>query len=41
LHYFVGLQYEQIAEVLGISVTTAKREWRTARLWLYRELTQG
>lgn len=41
MHYFVGLKYEEIAEVLGISVTTVKREWRTARLWLYRELTQG
>jgi RNA polymerase sigma factor (TIGR02999 family) len=40
LHYLVGLQYEQIAEVMGISVTTAKREWRTARLWLFRELTK-
>lgn len=38
LHYFVGLTYEETAEVLGISVTTVKREWKTAKLWLYREL---
>jgi RNA polymerase sigma factor (TIGR02999 family) len=38
LHYFVGLTYEEIAEVLGVSVTTVKREWHTAKLWLYREL---
>lgn len=40
MHFFVGLNYEQIAELLGISVTTVKREWRTARLWLFRELTK-
>lgn len=38
MSYFVGLKYEEIAELLGISVTTVKREWRTARLWLHREL---
>lgn len=38
LHFFVGLTYEEIAEVVGVSVTTVKREWQTAKLWLYREL---
>lgn len=38
LRFFMGLDNEEIAEVLGISPTTVKREWRTARLWLYREL---
>jgi RNA polymerase sigma factor (TIGR02999 family) len=40
MHFFVGLNYEEIAEVLGISVTTVKREWKTARLWLFRELAK-
>lgn len=40
LRFFTGLSHEEIAEVLGISVTTVKREWRTARLWLFRELTK-
>lgn len=40
LRFFVGLSHEEIAELLEISVTTVKREWRMARLWLYRELTQ-
>jgi RNA polymerase sigma-70 factor (ECF subfamily) len=40
MRFFVGLSHEEIAEVLGISVTTVKREWRTARLWLFRELTK-
>lgn len=38
LRYFAGLTVEETAEVLGWSVTTVKREWRTARAWLYREL---
>jgi RNA polymerase sigma factor (TIGR02999 family) len=40
LRFFVGLSHYEIAELLGISVTTVKREWRTAKLWLYRELAQ-
>jgi RNA polymerase sigma factor (TIGR02999 family) len=39
MRFFMGLSSEEIAEILGISVTTVKREWRTARLWLHRELT--
>jgi RNA polymerase sigma-70 factor, ECF subfamily len=39
LRFFTGLSHEEIAELLGISVTTVKREWRTAKLWLYRELS--
>ncbi len=38
LRFFMGLDNEEIAEVLGISPTTVKREWRTAKLWLHREL---
>ena len=38
LRYFAGLKNDEIAEVLGISTRTVKREWRTARLWLYQEL---
>jgi RNA polymerase sigma factor (TIGR02999 family) len=39
LRYFAGLTIEQAAEVLGISPTTAKREWAYARAWLYRCIT--
>ena len=38
MRFFMGLSHEQIADVLEISVTTVKREWRTAKLWLYQEL---
>ena len=38
LRYFAGLSIEETAGVLGISHATVEREWRTARLWLRREL---
>src|ERR1035437_462512 len=38
LRYFVGLTFEEAAEVLGISVATAKRHWAYARAWLYEEI---
>jgi RNA polymerase sigma factor (TIGR02999 family) len=40
LRYFGGLTEEEIAEVLAISLRTVKREWATARAWLYAELTR-
>lgn len=41
MRFFGGLGNEEIAEILEISPTTVKREWATARLWLFRELSQG
>ena len=38
LRYFVGLTFEEAAEVLGISVATAKRHWTYARAFLYAEI---
>ena len=38
LRYFGGLSVEETAEVLGISPTTARREWRRAKAWLYRAM---
>ncbi len=38
LRFFGGLTVEETAEVIGLSPTTVKREWRAARAWLYREL---
>jgi RNA polymerase sigma factor (TIGR02999 family) len=40
MRFFMGLSHEEIADVLEISVTTVKREWRMAKLWLHRELTR-
>jgi RNA polymerase sigma factor (TIGR02999 family) len=36
--YFVGMTLEEIAEILGISVTTAKRDLAYARTWLFNEI---
>jgi RNA polymerase sigma factor (TIGR02999 family) len=41
LRFFGGLNVEETAEVLGVSSATIKREWRTAKAWLYRELQAG
>jgi RNA polymerase sigma factor (TIGR02999 family) len=41
LRYFVGLTIEETAEVLDISVATAKRHWTYSRAWLFRELTRS
>ena len=38
LRYFAGLTIEETASVLEVSTMTVKREWRTARLWLWKEL---
>jgi len=40
LRYFAGLTIEQTAEVLGVSVATAKRYWAYARAWLIRQIGQ-
>ena len=39
--FFGGLTHEEIAEVLGVSVPTVRRDWRIAKAWLTRELGQG
>ncbi|HYP00116.1 MAG TPA: sigma-70 family RNA polymerase sigma factor [Pyrinomonadaceae bacterium] len=41
MRFFGGLTDEEIAEVLGVSTRTVLRDWKTARLWLYRELSQN
>lgn len=38
LHYFGGLEFGPIAELLGVSERTVQRDWRGARAWLQREL---
>lgn len=36
--FFGGLTYDEIADVLGVSVATVRRAWDLARMWLRREL---
>src|SRR5688572_24641906 len=38
LRYFVGMNFEETAEALGIAVPTAKQWWAYARAWLRVEL---
>jgi RNA polymerase sigma factor (TIGR02999 family) len=38
LKYFVGLTFEEAAEVLGIAVPTAKQWWAYTRAWLRVEM---
>jgi RNA polymerase sigma factor (TIGR02999 family) len=38
LRFFAGLSVKETAEALGISPATVKRDWATAKLWLYNEL---
>jgi RNA polymerase sigma factor (TIGR02999 family) len=41
LRAFGGLTIDEAAQVLGVSPSTAKRDWRTAKAWLNRELGSG
>ena len=41
LKFFGGLTVEDTAEVLGVSPSTVKRDWTTARAWLFRELNRS
>jgi RNA polymerase sigma factor (sigma-70 family) len=40
LRFFSGLDPVETAEVLGVSESTIKRDWRMAKAWLHRELTR-
>ncbi len=41
LRFFGGLTVEETAQVLQISAQTVMRDWRLARAWLGRELSQS
>src|SRR5690242_11437809 len=38
LRFFAGLSIEETAEVVSLSPASIKREWQTARAWLFREM---
>jgi len=40
LRFFAGLSIEETAEVMHLSPASIKREWQTARAWLFREMTR-
>ena len=39
LRFFGGLSVEETADVLRVSPITVMREWKSAKAWLYRELS--
>ena len=41
LRFFGGLSIEETAQAVNISTATTKREWATARLWLYNAMNNG
>jgi len=41
LRYYTGLSVQETANVVGVSVSTLKRDWRFARAWLARRLSEG
>jgi RNA polymerase sigma factor (TIGR02999 family) len=41
MRFFGGLNQKEIAEVLNVTEKTIQRDWKFAKLWLYRELTKN
>lgn len=41
MRFFAGLDDEEIAQVLGVTTRTVLRDWKKARLLLFRELSQN
>jgi len=39
LKFFAGLSYNEIAQVLAVSVPTVRRDWRFGKAWLGKALT--
>ena len=40
LRFFAGMEIEAVADALGVSAPTVKRDWTAARAFLNRELTE-
>lgn len=40
MHYFGGMNWDEIAEALGVSRATVARDIRLAKAWLWRELSE-
>jgi DNA-directed RNA polymerase specialized sigma24 family protein len=38
LRFFGGLEVEEVAAAMSVSVSTVEREWRAARAWLGRRI---
>ncbi len=40
LKYFGGMTNDEIAEILGVSNVTVRRDWEMAKAWLYQNITK-
>jgi len=40
LRFFAGLEVKETAAVVGVSAETVMRDWKLAKAWLLKELTQ-
>lgn len=41
LRFFSGLSIDETSRILNISAATVKRDWATARAWLYRQISRN
>jgi RNA polymerase sigma factor (TIGR02999 family) len=41
LRYFAGLTLPEVAQILGVSQSTAEADWTYAKAWLKREMEKG
>jgi len=41
MRFFAGLSVEETALAFKVSPITVRRDWSSAKIWLYRELTGG
>ena len=41
LRFFGGFTEQETADALGVSSDTVLRDWKSAKLWLYREMRRG
>jgi RNA polymerase sigma factor (TIGR02999 family) len=41
LRFFAGMSLSDVARVLDVSDSTVERDWRLARAWLHREMTDA
>jgi len=39
MRFFGGMDFDEIAEALGVAPITVKRDWQLSRAWLYASLT--
>ncbi len=40
MRFLLGLNEDEVAEALGVSARSVQRGWRTARIWLHRQLNE-